>query len=129
MSEGESAGACRDFDDVLRFLRSLADPCEPPVGVGAFDVLFASEREVCVWYTPAREGHEPREVGIPTALLADAWAALATGRELDEAALAEIGGNAAYGRWLLAVLAQAPGVRVDGERLALRLEDGTSPSS
>jgi hypothetical protein len=101
-----------DFAAVLRYLRALAEPCEPPVGVGAFDVLCASERHILVWYSPAREGHEAREYAIPTPALAAAWSALRAGEPLTEPALAALGGSAAVGRWLLALLAQLPGVRV-----------------
>jgi hypothetical protein len=112
----------RDFDAVLRWLRTLEHPCAPPVGVGEFDVRFASGAEVVVWYTPARDGHRVGEVAIPTGALAAAWQALAEGGALDEGALAAIGGGVSVGRWLLAVLALVPGVRAEGEPLCLRLE-------
>jgi hypothetical protein len=108
-----------DFDSVLRFLRSLATPCDPPVGVGAFDILYASEKEVVVWYSPARQEHKPGEVTIPSARLAAAWAALAAGDPLDEAALESLGAGPAGGRWLLALLVQVPGVRLREDTLAL----------
>jgi len=107
------------LEDMLRDLRRCAEPCEPPVGVGAFDVLYASAREVVVWYSPARPEHRPGEVAIPTARLAGAWRALLRGEALDEAALERLGEGVAGGRWLLAVLAQVPGVRARGEPLAL----------
>ncbi len=107
------------LEDVLRDLRRCAESCEPPVGVGAFDVLYASAREVVVWYSPARPEHRPGEVAIPTAWLAAAWRALLRGEALDETALERLGESVAGGRWLLAVLAQLPGVRVREEPLAL----------
>src|SRR5215472_2097530 len=113
----EAAAATRDDrdapetpDGLLARLRTLAAPCEPPIGVGAFDVLYASAREVVVWYSPARAEHHAGEVAIPTARLAAAWAALTAGGALDEAELERLGGGAAGGRWLLAILAQLPGV-------------------
>lgn len=113
-------GGDSSFDAVLRHLRALAAPCEPPVGVGSFLLLYASEREVVVWYCPVREEHVEREVAIPCAPLLAAWAALKTGERLDEPTLVEIGGNHAMGRWLLALLAQLPGVHVlEGEPVAL----------
>lgn len=116
----DSGNAAVDgFDGVLRFLRSLAASCEPPVGVGAFDVLYASAEEVVVWYSPARQEHTPGEVTISCAHLAAAWAALAAGETLNEPALERIGGGVSAGRWLLAVLAQLPGVRVCDGPLAL----------
>ena len=114
-NDGEAAPVAAfdgGFDDVLRFLRGLALPCFPPVGVGTFDVLYASEREVVVWYSPAREEHREGEVCIPCARLASAWATLTGGEPLDEAALERHGEGAAGGRWLLALLAQLPGVRI-----------------
>ncbi len=99
-----------DVEDVLRALRLLDRTCEPPIGVGAFDVLYASAVEVVVWYSPARSEHHPGEVAIPTAWLAAAWAALVGGARLEETTLAEMGQGLAGGRWLLAVLAQLPGV-------------------
>ncbi len=108
-----------DLEGVLGYLRALATTCEPPVGVGSFDVLYASEREVVVWYSPAREEHREGEVAIPTIWLATAWAALVSGTLLDEEALCRIGAGLAGGRWLLALLAQLPGVRVREEPLVL----------
>lgn len=108
-----------DFDGVLRYLRALAAPCEPPVGVGAFDILYASAEEVVVWYSPARQEHTPGEVTIPCVRIAAAWAALTAGDCLDEPALERLGAGPAGGRWLLAVLAQLPGVNLREEPLAL----------
>lgn len=111
--------AASDFEAVLRHLRRLDSSCEPPIGVGSFDVLYASEREVVVWYSPARETHRAGEVAISCAWLAAAWAALAAGEALDEAALEAICGGTAGGRWLLAVLAQLPSVTMRTEPLVL----------
>jgi hypothetical protein len=113
----------RDFDAVLCWLRTLEHPCAPPVGVGEFDVRYASMAEVVVWYTPARDGHRPGEVAIPTTALAAAWRALAQRQVLDEADLALIGGGASVGRWLLAILALVPGVVAEGEPVCLRLRE------
>jgi hypothetical protein len=107
------------FDGVLRFLRSLAAPCDPPVGVGTFDVLYASADEIVVWYSPARDGHTPGEVTIPCGRLAAAWATLTAGETLDESALERLGAGLAGGRWLLAVLAQLPGVQMRDDPLVL----------
>ena len=118
----EGAGAVvgmLDFEGVLRYLRSLGAPCEPPIGVGSFLLLYASAHEVVVWYSPAREAHREGEVAIPCSRLAAAWQALTAGETLDEAALERIGGNAIYGRWLLGLLAQIPGVSVRIDPLAL----------
>lgn len=108
-----------EFEQALATLRNLAYPCAPPIGVGEFDVLYASEREVVVWYSPVREGQRAGEVTIPCARLAAAWAALTGGAALDEAALAEYDASIAGGRWLLALLALLPGVRVQREPLSL----------
>ncbi|MGZ3600187.1 MAG: hypothetical protein ACXWQ5_10815 [Ktedonobacterales bacterium] len=108
-----------DFEGVLRYLRRLGAPCEPPIGVGSFLLLYASDHEVVVWYSPAREAHREGEVAIPCSRLAAAWKALTEGETLDEAALERIGGNAIYGRWLLGLLAQIPGVTVRVDPLTL----------
>jgi len=118
-SESSELGALIGVDELLRRLRLLEQTCEPPVGVGAFDVLYASAVEVVVWYSPARPEHRPGEVAIPTAWLAAAWSALVAGTRLEEAALEELGQGVAGGRWLLAVLAQIPGVVTRVEPLAL----------
>jgi hypothetical protein len=118
-SESGELSAQPGMDELLRALRLLERTCEPPVGVGAFDVLYASAVEVVVWYSPARPEHRPGEVAIPTAWLAAAWTALAGGARLEEAALEELGQGSAGGRWLLAVLAQIPGVVTRIEPLAL----------
>jgi hypothetical protein len=109
----------KDFEDVLRYLRGLGAPCEPPIGVGTFLLLYASDHEVVVWYSPAREAHREGEVAIPCSRLAAAWQALTAGETLDEVALERIGGSPAYGRWLLGLLAQIPGVTVRVDPLAL----------
>lgn len=109
----------REFEQVLTWLRGLAYPCAPPIGVGEFEVLYASASEVVVWYSPAREGHRAGEVSIPCSRLATAWETLVAGRALDEATLATLGEGAAGGRWLLAVLAQLPGASVSPEPLTL----------
>lgn len=103
------------FAALLRALRRLPGPCAPPVGVGAFDVLYASEREVVVWYVPARDGVEQREVAIPGPLLRAAWALALRGEPVDEATLRTLATGAAGGRWLLALLAQVPGVETQRE--------------
>ncbi len=120
MDEAAGHPGMLDFDGVLRYLRSLAGPCEPPIGVGAFLLLYASAVEVVVWYLPAREAHREGEVAIPCSALAAAWAALRSGAALDEAALERMGGNPVYGRWLLGLLAQIPGVKVWGDPVALQ---------
>lgn len=109
----------RDFGEVLAWLRGRPHPCAPPIGVGEFDILYASAREVVVWYTPARDGHRAGEVAIPCARLAAAWEALLSGTALDDPALTQLGAGVAGGRWLLAVLAQLPGVSVRPDPLAL----------
>jgi hypothetical protein len=111
-----------DFAGVLRHLRGLGAPCEPPIGVGSFLLLYASEREVVVWYSPAREQHREGEVAIPSARIAAAWQALTSGAILDERALEDYGQGPAGGRWLLALLAQIPGVAVRADPLALAWE-------
>jgi hypothetical protein len=117
--EDESTAGVPALEEALRCLRAIALPCEPPVGVGSFDVLYAGAREVVVWYSPARPEHRSGEVAIPTARLAAAWGALVGGEALDEAALERLGNGAAGGRWLLALLAQIPGVRVRADSLTL----------
>lgn len=108
-----------DFDGVLRFLRGIAATCEPPVGVGSFDLLYATTAEVVVWYSPAREHQQAREVTISAGCLSAAWSALLAGEQLDLSTLETLGNGVAGGRWLLALLAQLPGVRVHDEPLAV----------
>ena len=99
--------------DLLASLRGIAGPCEPPIGVGAFDVLYVNAREVVVWYSPVRPEHQPGEVTIPMAWVAAAWEALTGGEALDEASLTALcEGRAGGARWVQALLAQAPGVVV-----------------
>ena len=105
---------------VLRYLRSLADPCAPPVGAGSFLLLYASADEVVVWFEPSAEHQRPPgEVLIPCALLANAWETLTNTGLLDLPALQFIAGGMAGAHWLLALLALLPGVRVSPEPLAL----------
>jgi hypothetical protein len=108
-----------ELSSVICYLRGLPAPCLPPVGVGTFLVLYASEREVVVWYSPARDDHREGEVTIPCYRLARALETLMAGQALDEAALELLGEGLAGGRWLLALLAQVPGVRVQEQPLAL----------
>ena len=117
----------REFEQVLAWLRALAWPCAPPIGVGEFVILYASPLEVVVWYSPAREGHRAGEVAIPCARLAAAWEALVAGEGLDEAALTALGGGPALGRWLLALLALLPGSHVQAEPLVLSWQPETEP--
>lgn len=118
-----------EFEEMLAKLRGLALPCAPPIGVGEFEVLYASAREIVVWYSPAREGHRAGEVAISCERLAAAWQALASGAVLDEAALAAFGAGAAGGRWLLALLALLPGARVQPEPLALAWSPAPQPAA
>jgi hypothetical protein len=111
-----------DFERVLAWLREVAYPCAPPIGVGEFEVLYASGVEVVVWYSPAREGHRAGEVAIPCRRLAAAWEALCAGHTLDEAALTALGEGVGGGRWLLALLALLPGAQVEAEPLRLEIQ-------
>ncbi|MDE3228651.1 MAG: hypothetical protein KGO05_02120, partial [Chloroflexota bacterium] len=81
------AGDDAAFAELLRCLRATPGPCAPPVGAGAFDILYASAREIVVWYMPAKDGAEQREVAIPARLARSAWAVLRRGEPVDEAAL------------------------------------------
>jgi hypothetical protein len=108
--------------DVLTYLRSLADPCKPPIGAGTFLLLYASRDEVVVWFEPASDHQRaPGEVLIPAAMLADAWEQLVTGRSLDLQALAQIAGGAAGAHWLLALLALLPNVGFSAKPPAVSL--------
>jgi len=114
MSEAEPP----DFATLLAHLRTLAPPCQAPTGgAGSFDILYVCEREVCVWYTPTREGQEAREVIIPGTLLLGGWQAFMRAahqaRALEERELCALAGGAYGGRWLAALLAQLPGVQAD----------------
>jgi len=128
-SSDESGRTQPGVDELLRALRLLERTCEPPIGIGAFEVLYASAVEVVVWYSPARPEHRSGEVAIPTAWLTAAWAALLGGARLEERALEEMGQGAAGGRWLLAVLAQIPGVVTHAEPLALEWSAPPEPTA
>lgn len=108
-----------EFESVLQYLRTLAEPCAPPMGAGGFDVLYASLREVVVWFSPARDGQSAREIAIPAEVLSTAWQSLCAGNILDEAALAALGLGSSGVQWVIALLAQIPGVQVRLEPLAL----------
>ncbi|HEX6798974.1 MAG TPA: hypothetical protein VF116_14785 [Ktedonobacterales bacterium] len=116
MAGGQGAS---EFASVLRHLRALAGPCAPPAGVGSFEPLYANEREIVVWYSPAREAHAEGEVTIPCARLAAAWARLLAGERLAREALEADGDRPGRALWLLALLAQVPGVRICPDPLAL----------
>lgn len=107
------------FGEVIAFLRSLATPCALPGGIGDFDVLFVNEREVGLWLTPGRDGQQGGEHTIPTPCLESAWQALSVEAALEEAALAALAGNRAYGRWLVALLSALPGVGLREEPLGV----------
>jgi hypothetical protein len=112
-SPGEgSAASDAAFTALLRSLRALPGPCAPPVGEGAFDILYASAREIVVWFVPAKDGVEQKEVAIPARLARVAWDVLLRGEPVDEAALRAIAAGAAGGRWLLALFAQLPSIEV-----------------
>ena len=100
------------FAKLLAALRALPGPCAPPIGEGAFDILYASAREIVVWFVSAKDGAAQREVAIPARLARDAWALIRQGAPVDEAMLRAIAAGAAGGRWLLALFAQLPGVEV-----------------
>lgn len=108
-----------EFESVLRYLRTLADSCAPPMGAGGFDVLYASAREVVVWFSPARDGQSAREVAIPAEALSAAWQFLWAGHVVDEAVLASLGLGPAGIQWVIALLAQIPGIEVRLEPLTL----------
>jgi hypothetical protein len=96
---------------VLAYLRGLADPCKPPLGAGAFSLLYASQVEIVVWFDPAHElERTPGEVLIPSAKLASAWSDLVAGKTLDLPALARIAGGTSGAYWLLALLSLLPQV-------------------
>ncbi len=100
------------FAALLRSLRALPGPCAPPVGQGAFDILYASAREIVVWFASAKEGAAEREVVIPARLARAAWGVMLRGEPVDEATLQALAAGAAGGRWLLALFAQLPAVEV-----------------
>jgi hypothetical protein len=96
---------------VLAYLRSLADPCKPPLGAGAFSLLYASRVEIVVWFDPAHDlERPPGEVLIPSAKLANAWTDLVAGKTLDLPALGRIAGGTSGAYWLLALLSLLPQV-------------------
>lgn len=111
------------FEQVICYLRARAEACALPGGVGSFDVLYVNERELVVWLTPGREGQRVGEHAVPTDALALAWEALRAATVLDEPTAAELAGSRARGRWLLALLATLPGVRLDEEALIVRYMD------
>lgn len=125
--ETTSARISVEFESVLRYLRTLAEPCAPPTGAGGFDVLYASSLEVVVWYSPARDGQAAREIAIPAELLSAAWGMLCSGGLLDEVTLSSYGLGPAGIQWVLALLAQVPGVQVRQEPLALAWSLLTTP--
>ena len=96
---------------MLAYLRSLADPCKPPLGSGAFSLLSASRVEIVVWFDPAHDlERTPGEVLIPAAKLASAWSDLVAGKTLDLPALGRIAGGTSGAYWLLALLSLLPQV-------------------
>lgn len=106
------AAADAAFAALLATLRTLPGPCAPPIGEGAFDILYASAREIVVWFVSAKDGSAQREVVIPARLAREAWALIRQGSPVDEAMLRAIAAGVAGGRWLLALFAQLPGVEV-----------------
>ena len=97
---------------LLRSLRAIPGPCAPPIGEGAFDILYASAREIVVWFVSAKDGVEQKEVAIPTRLAREAWEVIQRGEPVDAAALRAIAAGASGGSWLLALFAQLPSVEV-----------------
>ena len=110
--EGDSVTLGAPFMALLRSLRALPGPCAPPVGEGAFDILYASAREIVVWFISAKDGIGQKEVAIPTRLACKGWEMLLRGEPVDESALRAIAAGPAGGRWLLALFAQLPTVEV-----------------
>ncbi len=100
------------FAALLAALRALPGPCAPPIGEGAFDILYASPREIVVWFASAKDGAAQREVAIPARLAREAWALIRQGAPVSEAMLRALAAGAAGGRWLLALFAQLPSVEV-----------------
>lgn len=111
------------FGALLRSLRAVPGPCAPPIGEGAFDILYASAREIVVWFVSAKDGVEQREVAIPARLARLAWEVIRRGEPVDEATLRTVAAGAYGGRWLLALFAQLPSVetRSDPESDAVTL--------
>ncbi|MGH2487379.1 MAG: hypothetical protein ACRDHE_15330, partial [Ktedonobacterales bacterium] len=106
-------------ETLARRLRAIATTCAPPVGVGSFDILYVNDRELVVWYSPVRDNQQPGEVAIARSYLRAAWRTLMERGRLDEADLIAVGESNKVARWLLAVLAQAPGVSFVAEPVAL----------
>lgn len=114
------------FAALLAALRALPGPCAPPIGEGAFDILYASAREIVVWFVSAKDGAAQREVAIPARLAREAWALIRQGAPVDEAMLRAIAAGAAGGRWLLALFAQLPGVEVREAEQVEQAEQGVT---
>ncbi|HZC04490.1 MAG TPA: hypothetical protein VE338_02535 [Ktedonobacterales bacterium] len=100
------------FAALLRSLRVVPGPCAPPIGEGAFDILYASAREIVVWFISAKDGAPQKEVAIPTRLAREAWEVIRRGEPVDAAMLRAIADGAAGGSWLLALFAQLPSIEV-----------------
>lgn len=112
-----NAGNVDDADDatlaaMLRSLRAVPGPCAPPIGEGVFDILYASAREIVVWFASAKDGVGQKEVAIPTRLAREAWEIILRGEPVDAAALRAIAAGASGGSWLLALFAQLPSIEV-----------------
>lgn len=112
VAESDAAHDEAAFAALLAALRVLPGPCAPPIGEGAFDILYASAREIVVWFVSARDGAAQKEVAIPARLAREAWALIRRGEPVSEAMLRAIAAGAAGGRWLLALFAQLPSVEV-----------------
>lgn len=121
-ADGDADGEVA-FAALLASLRALPGPCAPPIGEGAFDILYASAREIVVWFVSARDGAAQKEVAIPARLAREAWALIRRGEPVSEAMLRAIAPGAAGGRWLLALFAQLPSVEV---RAAEQADDAES---
>lgn len=120
MEDGDRAEDETLGDETLaRFLRGIATTCAPPLGVGSFDILYVNDRELVVWYSPVRDNQQPGEVAIARSCLRAAWGTLVERGRLDEADFIAIGASNKIARWLLAILAQAPGVSFIAEPVAL----------
>jgi hypothetical protein len=100
------------FLALLRDLRAIPGPCAPPIGEGQFDILFASKREIVVWFVSAKDGVEQKEVAIPARMAREAWELLRRGNPVDEVALRAVSPGAGGARWLLALFAQLASVEV-----------------
>ena len=111
-SEADTADGEAAFAALLASLRALPGPCAPPIGEGAFDILYASAREIVVWFVSAKDGAAQKEVAIPARLAREAWALIRRGEPVSEATRRAIAAGAAGGRWLLALFAQLPSVEV-----------------